>query len=158
MKGLTPLIKCVREKNVKGVIKELELHPGDINTETPWGKTALFYAISSWNDEMFMHGYCPIRRAICRRLVEHGARFGNRVCKIPPFLVKYMEKIRLRRTSCSKTLTTLLGLKKFKRAPRIFEGANRDVMNLITRKMMREAGQMEEWDYEEREQKKLKLK
>lgn len=153
------MMDCVKKKDIKGVIKELELHPGDLNAETPCGKTALFYSISCLKDDTFMHGFSVARWNICKLLIEHRARFGKCISiTIPLYVTNYMEKIRIRRKACSKTLRTLLGLKKYKKAPRIFEGANRDVMNLITRRMMREAGQMEEWDYEEREQKKLKLK
>lgn len=163
MKGLTSLMIRTQIQDVIGVRRELILNPGSINVETLSGKTALFFAIDylRHNHGTAIANGVPDNRmwVICRELIEHNARIG-RWChfKIPDFIARYMQKIRFRRRACSATLRTLIGLKRFKRAPHIFDGANKDVMFLITLSMMREAGKRVEWDYDEIERAKKILK
>ena len=162
--GFSPLMNHIVTKNLGAFRKELRDNPSSINHETKSGKTALALAIHNLRWHLHPKGYMTLEDTfewiMVTELIQHNAKIST---WIPRHLdekdVKhYIQKIRVRRLACSSSLRALLGLKKFKKAHNILSGANRDVMLLITKPMMREAGQRVEWDYEEREREKKRVK
>lgn len=165
--GFNPLMNHIKTKNLGAFRKELRDNPSSINYETKSGKTPLALVIHSlyvYNPAHRLFYMVPQKNAIewCMfiTLVQLNAKIGN---WIPNYYFEkevrdYIQKVRMRRFACSATLRTLLGLKKFKKAHNILSGANRDVMLLITKPMMKEAGRRVEWDYEEREREKKRVK
>lgn len=165
--GFNPLMNHIMTKNLGAFRKELRDNPSSINHETKSGKTPLALVIHNlyiYNPAhrlfYMVHEKNTIVWCMFITLVQLNAKIGN---WIPNYYFEkevrdYMQKTRMRRLACSATLRTLLGLKKFKKAHNILSGANRDVMLLITKPMMKEAGRRVEWDYEEREREKKRVK
>lgn len=154
------MMKYVKECKFLEFRKELQTNPLSINYETKSGKTALAIAISELRMD-FIGGRWTVEYgfmwAMTRALIDHGACLGNWVnFRMYDSVLAYMKKIRLRRLACAASLRTLMGLKSFKKTP-ILNGANKDIMLLIFKPMMIEAGRRVEWDYEEREREKRRL-
>ena len=151
----------IKEDRLGDFRKELLNNPSSINFETKSGKTALAIAISKLGYEFF-NNHWTIKHgpgwAMVAELIEHNACLGSWInFRMFDEVLSYMKQIRMRRLACSASLRTLLGLKRFKRAPNIFNGANKDVMLLILKPLMQQAGQRVEWDYAERERQKRKI-
>jgi len=145
------------------VRKELRDHPESINMETQSGKSALALAIvrfnaSNWGWMIVDEDRIRKTRLIYQEIVQYGGRIGL-WCNfdIPDEASVYMRKIRRRRLMCASSLRVLLGIKKFRKPP-LLEGANRDVLTLISKMVYRESGKQVEWDEEDMAKKKKKLK
>lgn len=156
-------MKYIHEARLADFRREMRDNPSTINYETKSGKTALALAISRlvmvWDG--FLGRYTMENTITWRmtcELIERNARLGNWVnFSMFDNVLAYMKKIRMRRLACAASLRTLMGLKRFKKTS-ILNGANKDIMLLIFKPMMHEAGRRVEWDYEEREREKRRLK
>jgi hypothetical protein len=156
-------MKYIQDGNIMAVRKELRDHPESINIETASGKSALALAIvrfnaSNWGWMIVDEDRIRKTRLIYQEIVQYGGCIGS-WCNldIPDEVSVYMRKIRRRRLMCASSLRVLLGIKKFRKPP-LLDGANRDVLLLITKMLYRESGTRVEWDEEDMAEKKKKLK
>lgn len=133
----------IDKKDSLRFISILQRYPHLVNSPIKRrNNTLLTYAVG-WQD--YYWNRCEQMRLwnIITCLIEYGGQLSPGY-RSSTEVVNYMLLVNRRRIRCAASIRVLLGLRRFKKAS-VFENVNKDVMQMIAKKLFCEAGRREEW-------------